>query len=379
MSPQAALEATARAGAAAFQAGRHGEARRLLAEVHARVPNNVQIALMLAYSCRALGERGEEERAVDAILKADPGNIRALILKGDCRDAAGDARAASSFYDRAIKQSERVTLPGDLAKEVARARTESARLGRRYRAHLEQWLGAKGAALSPRFAQALDIMFGEKQVYYQQPHGFYFPELPQRQFYERSEFDWVPALEARTETILAELNGLLATREGFRPYLVSNPERPKIDFHGLNDNPDWSSLYLHENGAPVDAHVARAPLSYAALQALPLCRIPPRAPTIMFSLLRPGARIAPHTGMLNTRLICHLPLIVPPGCGFRVGNEVRQWEVGKLLIFDDTIEHEAWNDSDQDRVVLIFDIWRPELTPEERAAIVDMFAAVDAY
>lgn len=331
MSPQAALEATARAGAAAFQAGRHGEARRLLAEVHARVPNNVQIALMLAYSCRALGERGEEERAVDAILKADPGNIRALILKGDCRDAAGDARAASSFYDRAIKQSERVTLPGDLAKEVARARTESARLGRRYRAHLEQWLGAKGAALSPRFAQALDIMFGEKQVYYQQPHGFYFPELPQRQFYERSEFDWVPALEARTETILAELNGLLATREGFRPYLVSNPERPKIDFHGLNDNPDWSSLYLHENGAPVDAHVARAAELRRASGAAAVPHPATRADDHVFAAAprradRPAYRDAQHPA--------DLPFAADRAAGVRLSGRQRGAPMGSRQAAD---------------------------------------------
>jgi aspartyl/asparaginyl beta-hydroxylase (cupin superfamily) len=93
----------------------------------------------------------------------------------------------------------------------------------------------------------------------------------------------------------------------------------------------------------------------------------------MFSLLRPGARIAPHTGMFNTRLVCHLPLIVPPGCRFRVGNEVREWEEGKLLIFDDTIEHEAWNDGGEDRVVLIFDIWRPELSERERKEVAALF------
>ena len=93
----------------------------------------------------------------------------------------------------------------------------------------------------------------------------------------------------------------------------------------------------------------------------------------MFSLLRPGARIAPHTGMYNTRLVCHLPLIVPPGCRFRVGNEVREWQEGKLLIFDDTIEHEAWNDGTEDRVVLIFDIWRPELSEQERREVAALF------
>ena len=99
----------------------------------------------------------------------------------------------------------------------------------------------------------------------------------------------------------------------------------------------------------------------------------------MFSLLKGGARIPAHTGMLNTRLISHLPLIVPADCGFRVGNEIRQWEVGKLMIFDDTIEHEAWNDSCEDRVVLIFDVWRPELTLDERGAVTAIFAAIDGF
>jgi aspartyl/asparaginyl beta-hydroxylase (cupin superfamily) len=95
--------------------------------------------------------------------------------------------------------------------------------------------------------------------------------------------------------------------------------------------------------------------------------------------LRPGARIPPHHGVLNSRLICHLPLIVPDRCGFRVGNETRAWEEGKLLVFDDSMEHEAWNDSDRDRVVLIFDVWRPELGEADRRAITTMFEAIDDY
>ena len=94
----------------------------------------------------------------------------------------------------------------------------------------------------------------------------------------------------------------------------------------------------------------------------------------------PGAHITPHTGILNTRLLCHLPLVVPEGCWFRVGNEVREWETGKLTIFDDSIEHEARNTSAFTRTILIFDIWRPELHPEERAlveAIYDELGAMD--
>jgi aspartyl/asparaginyl beta-hydroxylase (cupin superfamily) len=91
-------------------------------------------------------------------------------------------------------------------------------------------------------------------------------------------------------------------------------------------------------------------------------------------MLKAGAHIAAHTGMFNTRLICHLPLIVPPDCRFRVGNEVREWQPGKLMIFNDTIEHEAWNDSAEDRVILIFDIWRPELSDREKHELTALFS-----
>jgi len=104
-----------------------------------------------------------------------------------------------------------------------------------------------------------------------------------------------------------------------------------------------------------------------------------RSPSILYSLLRPGARIPPHTGEVNTRLICHLPLVVPDQCSFRVGNDTRVTVEGRAWVFDDTIEHEAWNGSDRTRVILLFEIWRPELTAAERALVSSMFEAIDAY
>jgi aspartyl/asparaginyl beta-hydroxylase (cupin superfamily) len=104
-----------------------------------------------------------------------------------------------------------------------------------------------------------------------------------------------------------------------------------------------------------------------------------RAPGVLFSMLRPRTHIPPHWGMLNTRLICHLPLIVPQGCRLRVGNHERTVEAGKLMIFDDSINHEAWNDSDEVRIVLLFEIWNPALSEAERAALTAMFGAVSLY
>jgi aspartyl/asparaginyl beta-hydroxylase (cupin superfamily) len=99
----------------------------------------------------------------------------------------------------------------------------------------------------------------------------------------------------------------------------------------------------------------------------------------MFSLLRPKTRIPAHNGVTNSRLVTHLPLIIPEGCRFRVGNDIRQWVPGKAWVFDDTIEHEAWNDSERLRVVLIFDIWHPDLTPPERAMITAMMAGMNTF
>jgi aspartyl/asparaginyl beta-hydroxylase (cupin superfamily) len=95
--------------------------------------------------------------------------------------------------------------------------------------------------------------------------------------------------------------------------------------------------------------------------------------------LRAGAHIPAHNGFVNTRLIGHLPLVVPGKCRFRVGNDVREWQEGRAWIFDDTINHEAWNDSDRTRVILLFEIARPELTDEENRLVAALFEGIDAY
>ena len=376
------LETWVRDAVAALQAGRPHDARALLERVTATGRGNVQIWMLVAHVCGEAGDVAARDRAIDEVLQRDANNIRALIWKGDARVAARDEQGAMSFYERAMRLADGQSIPPDLAAELERAGVAAQAASLRYRTHLEGFLTAQGFApdaRSPRFQESLDVLFGEKRIFYQQPSAYYFPQLPQRQFYEREEFDWVASLEAQVDAIRGELAGLLESREGFRPYLVNTRDRPRTEFHGLTDNPDWSTLYLWENGQPVADHIARCPRTFEAIRHLPLCDIAPRAPTIMFSLLRAGARIPAHTGIINARLICHLPLVVPPGCGFRVGNEVREWEVGKLLIFDDTIEHEAWNDSDEDRVVLIFDVWRPEVSDVDRAAVQTVFAGIDAY
>jgi aspartyl/asparaginyl beta-hydroxylase (cupin superfamily) len=237
---------------------------------------------------------------------------------------------------------------------------------------------AQGPA-SARFVQSIDILLGKKNIYFQQPQKYYFPELPQIQFYDRSAFPWMDEVEAATSAIRCELDELLRDGSGFRPYVEGDRSRPRRDPSGLTDNPDWSAFYLWKDGRPVPENLARCPRTAAALAHVPLTDVANRSPEVLFSLLRPGAHIPPHSGLVNTRLICHLPLIVPQGCDFRVGNDVRTLVEGKAWAFDDTIEHEAWNNSDRIRGILLFEVWRPELSEGERRMVRAMFEAIDVY
>ena len=147
----------------------------------------------------------------------------------------------------------------------------------------------------------------------------------------------------------------------------------------LNNSPNWSAFHLYKMGEIVPANAVMCPKTMALIDGAPKPDQPGRTPAAMFSLLKPKTRIPPHTGVSNVRLVTHVPLIIPERCGFRVGNETRQWQPGKAWVFDDTIEHEAWNDSDKLRVVLIFDIWHPHLTQAERAMITAMTVGMNAF
>ncbi|HEY0629509.1 MAG TPA: aspartyl/asparaginyl beta-hydroxylase domain-containing protein [Sphingomicrobium sp.] len=370
-----------RDGANALQQGRTGEARRQFERLTAAGRANAQVWLYLAVACRAEQDHGAEEAALDQLLAIEPRAVRARILKGDCRYRAGDEPDAARFYQSALRLAQGQRLPDELRTELRRAEAALGELERRIEERREATLTEQGlppGSRSARFQQALDISAGRKEIYLQQPTKFYFPGLPQVQFYDRDDFAWAAAVEAETSAIRDELKLLLKDGvEGFRPYIRTRPGEPRLDSNPLADSIDWSALFLAENGSVSDELIARCPRTWAAVQQAPLQRSPGVGPTVMFSLLRPRARIKAHTGQFNTRLTCHLPLIVPPGCRFRVGNEVREWEEGRLLVFDDSVEHEAWNDGAEDRFILIFDIWRPELSEQEKRELQVYFGVLN--
>jgi len=374
--------ALARTGLESLGKGEAGKARETLAAAIAAGADDVSVCLGLAAACRSVGDTGGGLAAVTRALAHDQRDVRALILKADLLGDSGDPQAAMSFYLAAVKAGIAVQdrLPPAWQRELARAQSMCDEFAARSEQLVRLKLAEAGLEERPataRFRESVDILFGHRQKYFQQPRYYFFPGLPQIQFYDRGEFPWLDQLEAATPDIRAELLEIMDEASAFKPYVQSDPKRPYKPQDGMLDNPDWSAFYLWKNGEIVAENAARCPRTLAALQGAPITRMAGRSPSILFSQLRPGARIPPHCGLVNTRLIGHLPLIVPPGCEFRVGNETRSWEEGMAWVFDDTIEHEAWNRSDRTRVILLFEIWRPELTEEERRLVSAMIAAID--
>ncbi len=328
-----------------------------------------------------------DETEADRRIASDRSDILATLAKADHRMLARDFRGASAFYG-AVGRLAGAGTPIERS-ELLRARDAALWLDQRFGDVLREGLAAAGldpAQRHPRFQKSLEIMMGQRQRdsvftrFPQMPQSYFYPDLPQVEFADHAADEWREAVERQTATILAEAQVLLTDPASFLPYVQQTSERPQGDVHGLLGNANWSTCYLTDRGQPIPERVALAPVTFQTLDRhAPLCRIVPRAPSIMFSLLRAHANIPAHTGMINTRLVCHLPLIVPPSCGFRVGSTRREWQVGELMVFDDSVEHEAWNDGDEDRLVLIFDVWRPELSADERAQVTALFAVVDAY
>ena len=374
------VRALAAAGRDALREGDAFRAREVFEQLVAQAPPDAEHHLGVAQACLLQGDTAAALAAVDRSLALAPRYIPALMFKADRFAAQGDDRAASSHYQFAVKAAPPDDqLPVELRREVERARAMVKQYAGKFEQFLVDRLHGAGKPASARFTQSLDILLGKRRIYFQQPQAFYFAELPQVQFYDRSVFPWMDDIEAGTDAIRGELNALLAEGAGFKPYVEGDPRRPRKEQSGMTDNPDWSAFYLWKYGRPVPENIARCPRTAAALANVPFSDVANRSPSVLFSLLRPGARIPPHSGLVNTRLICHLPLMVPPGCGFRVGNETRTPVEGKAWAFDDTIEHEAWNESDQTRVILLFEIWRPELSVDERSLVRAMFESIDEY
>lgn len=366
-----------RAGLAALQARDMKRAADLLRVAATEVPEDAMPWVALANVEMALGNNAAAESALDRQLDREIRDVGALLLKGLLRERADDARSATSFYRAAIAQVEfGGQAPSALSSLLPHARGYISQAGETFSAFLDHSLGE---GLSPAMTEAVDLLTGRRQIYLQEPRVFYYPGLAQTRFFEPSDFPFLKDMLALLPAMQAELAAVLREdAAGFAPYVHRQPNRPAPSNPLLNDDA-WSALHFWRNGQIVEENAARCPATLAALAYAPMPRIVGRSPNAHWSRLKPGAHIAPHNGMLNCRLICHIPILTAPGCTLRVGNETRTWDPGVPLIFDDSIEHEARNAGPQERVVLLFEIWRPEIPECDRVAIGRMLEAIGEF
>ena len=142
----------------------------------------------------------------------------------------------------------------------------------------------------------------------------------------------------------------------------------------------WDAYFFYRHGQRQDDSLARCPKTAAVLNAIALCHVERQAPEVCFSVIRPQSTIVAHYGVTNTRLVMHLPLIVPPGCALNIiGVGEHHWQEGEPMMFDDTYQHEAWNPTDAPRLILLMDCWNPHLTAPEKQAVKQLVEAIDRF
>jgi aspartate beta-hydroxylase len=365
--------------------GNPAGARELLEHAVKSAPSIASLWINLAAALRGLNRPGEELAALGKALAIEPRNLRALLQTASLQETSGQSRAAAATYRTALQQIPPGVEPPPAmrpvllhAKEIVDANNRAlesyleSRLTDLRERHRDERLG--------RFDRCLATLLQKERVYRQQPSFLYFPHLPAIEFYERTDFPWLESIEAATDAIRAELVDVLADGPAtLQPYVDIREGLPVDQWRELNHSRRWGVYYFWREGAPIADHIARCPRTVAALEAWPRWDVPGYGPSALFSIVDAKTRIPPHTGVHNTRLTVHLPLIIPPGCGFRVGGERREWVPGKALVFDDSIEHEVWNDSDVPRAVMIFDIWSPFLSAAERDLVARVTTAVGEY
>ena len=358
------------------------QAQAMFARATAADPRHPALWANLANSLKALGRRTEELDALSKALELDPRHLSALLQKGAHFEDHGNRRAAAQVYQNLLA----CIPPGaEVAPNIKEAVAHARQLVEADRTELTAALEVPLAEIRARYGGrrerrvdlCLETLMGVRQPYYSQPTWMYMPELPAIEFFERSEFPWLDAFEAQTEGMRKELLQILvADRDGLQPYIDFPADSPLDQFRELNRSRRWSAYFLWNQSTEVPAHMARCPLTCGLLASAPRCYIEGRAPTAFFSILDANTDIPAHVGVTNTRCTVHVPLIIPPDCGFRVGSTTREWVPGQAWVFDDTINHAAWNRSDTPRAILIFDVWNPLLSAAERELIT---AATEIY
>lgn len=382
------LDARALLGAFAFRQHRYEEAVAAYGICARERPRNAAFQFNLGI---AKERTGDLPGAIDALLAAcrlNRRNWRFALFAGAALEAAGRREEAAVVFSLGDDVDPAMRAARNNPALDAEIRSRSTMADRVMREHFTRLhdraideyerRAVAASGVRPDLARVRNAIWTQThdrpfrfRTQRQQPSIFYMPDLEARPVTPRERLPWAATIEAATSEIRGEYLAALAADVPMAPYVDASEKSPA--WQGLRGNLDWSALHLYKSAqaTPLLSHFRK---TLQALEAADVVRVEGVKPIEMFfSRMRPGAHIPPHFGCANNRLTVHLPLIVPAGCSIRVGDETHTWREGELFAFDDSFEHEAWNTSDRDRVVLIFESHHPDLSSAERAAVEHAF------
>lgn len=355
-----------------------GRAASLLEQAAQLVSDDPTLWMRVAAMRRGTGHQGQALDAVHKALAIHPRDFTALLMRASLMQRLGHPGAGEA-WGHALAQKPEGEVPAQLQPVLKEAEQHYEEWRRLRESQLKANMSNAEARADPEQRKRMERFrtnaLRRTRPYHSEPTHFQYPELTEREFHPRRLFPWLEEVEEATGTIVEELRAVMsAERAELVPYVQYDEHVPMEQWRPLNHNLDWTAIHLLFKGERVEVNARHCPRTMALMDKLPQPRIGGASPNAMFSLLAPGTLIPPHVGVNNARLVCHLPLIVPDGCWFRVGAETRFWKPGEAFVFDDTIEHEALNPSDELRVVLIFDVWHPDLSSVEQDAVAALIA-----
>ncbi|WP_233840902.1 aspartyl/asparaginyl beta-hydroxylase domain-containing protein [Dyella sp. 2HG41-7] len=375
----------------------NGELNLALARLQAAAlihPEDPNVLQQLGAVHLATADGASAAATLRETLRIAPDMFVARLHLGQALEQLGEPHEALKTYFGALRSAQNqgrwlndeTTAPGlrDTVKHAMRF-VDAGRLAF-FHGVLEPLQQRYGADELERVTHCLDVYLGERSIEMpdarQRPKFLYFPGIPSQPYYPRERFPWQETLEAATGDIREELQRVLAQEFSLETFLGA-PQPGQAQQEMLRSSGSapaaWDAYFFFRHGERYEAHLQACPRTAALLDSVPLARIRNHAPESLFSVLSAGTHILPHTGVTNVRLVTHLPLIVPPQCALRVGGATHIWREGRCVTFDDTFEHEAWNRSEQTRVVLILDCWNPDLTEAERAAVAELIEAIGDF
>jgi aspartyl/asparaginyl beta-hydroxylase (cupin superfamily) len=361
----------------AAAAGDFTTARSMLERAVEADGSSHELWMKLSAMRRASGDLNGALAALDRGLAIKPLDFSALLYRAMLLENLGSPQAGEAFGQAlaVAPPDDEVPTPVRQTLNHARSRWSAYQLAQedQLARAVPDDLDAEVRARVDRFVSNTSR---RTRHFHQEPTHFHYPGLPEIEFHDRRGFPQLASLEAAAADIRAEFDALIAAEAAEMMPYIQYPDRvPLRQWKDLNKSDKWTAIHLLRNGERFERNARHCPRTMAVLDKLDQPNVPGASPNAMFSLLAPRTRIPPHTGVANTRLVCHLPLVVPANCGFRVGATTREWRVGEAFVFDDTIEHEAWNQSDELRVVFICDLWPPALNADERRAVAAVIAA----